>query len=584
MSDALAEALLGAVVRAGGSRQVVAATAVALWRAGRAVSAQAADEKEVLEEIEARIEMIKPVIGAKVRAAHDEVKVNLTGEDKAIRNVAERALFGEGVAALPKDGKEAKRRQRGRRRAGATLRAAASSSPGSDQDPEKLRDIQRAAQEVAALHKQLASTQEAVDEAIQQAFDEGIFDCASFVVRRLVFLRLGSVRSLVFLLRRACCPGRAKATLRETRSALDQRKEAEHQAAKLGDAGGSGGGADRQGQLQSALRESDTLVRSLRAELQSTAAENAGHVGRKGGDNSLVAAAGRPTENKAPTLGAWLGLACLFAAASTTGAERIRYAGQRATLDIQEVDDIRVERITRSERLSLRQRGLRFHEVKDKHFGDKFAEGLRKKAEAASLFEREATGRRLGDLSGDFAEDVPRQGARTSDIKANARSAKLATNASSSAGYPPLSFSPVQISAMACVQFDLDLTLISGGIFPGLIGVGLSGEVRQIPGTKCFGWNLELFLQISIGFEIGSLPFRISFVMISTLSVQEQPLDIARGELMWELPYGYDTSVCHTSDPFTLVERTLTEHLFVGPSSRPRSCPAAASRNVRRTP
>jgi hypothetical protein len=112
---------------------------------------------------------------------------------------------------------------------------------------------------------------------------------------------------------------------------------------------------------------------------------------------------------------------------------------------------------------------------------------------------------------------------------------------------------------MACVQFDLDLTLISGGVFPGLISVGLSGEVRQIPQTKCYGWNLELFLQISIGFEIGSLPFRISFVMISTLSVQEQPLDIARGELMWELPFGYDTSMCHTPDPFTLVERTLTE-------------------------
>ena len=36
-------------------------------------SAQEADEKEVLEEVEARTGMIKPVIAAKVRAAHDEV-------------------------------------------------------------------------------------------------------------------------------------------------------------------------------------------------------------------------------------------------------------------------------------------------------------------------------------------------------------------------------------------------------------------------------------------------------------------------------------------------------------------------------
>mmetsp|Transcript_28758 Transcript_28758/g.75279 ORF Transcript_28758/g.75279 Transcript_28758/m.75279 type:complete len:272 (+) Transcript_28758:55-870(+) len=134
MSDAMAEALLGAVVRAGGSRQVVAATAVALWRAGRAASAQEADEKEVLEEVDARIGMIKPVIAAKVRAAHDVEPLRLTGEDKAIRNVAEHALFGEGAEALPKDGKEAKRRQRGRHRAGAALRAAATSSQVSDEE------------------------------------------------------------------------------------------------------------------------------------------------------------------------------------------------------------------------------------------------------------------------------------------------------------------------------------------------------------------------------------------------------------------------------------------------------------------
>ncbi|CAK0827249.1 unnamed protein product [Prorocentrum cordatum] len=86
----------------------------------------------------ARIGMIKPAIAAKVRAAHDEESLRITGETKAVRNVAEHALFGEGAEALPKDGKEAKRRQRGRRRAGAALRASACSSPGSDEDSREL--------------------------------------------------------------------------------------------------------------------------------------------------------------------------------------------------------------------------------------------------------------------------------------------------------------------------------------------------------------------------------------------------------------------------------------------------------------
>ncbi|CAK0789510.1 unnamed protein product [Prorocentrum cordatum] len=91
-----------------------------------------------MEEVEAKIGMIKPVLAAKVRAAHDEGSLRITGETRAIRNVAEHALLGEGVEALPKDGKEAKRRQRGRRRAGAAPRASACSSQGSDEDSREL--------------------------------------------------------------------------------------------------------------------------------------------------------------------------------------------------------------------------------------------------------------------------------------------------------------------------------------------------------------------------------------------------------------------------------------------------------------
>ncbi|CAK0892257.1 unnamed protein product [Prorocentrum cordatum] len=117
MADATASALLSVVVRAGGSRQVVAATAVALWRAARAEAGNMQEEvKDVDAEVQARLEAIQPVLRAKVVAAHDESPPAIDGGVKALRNVAEHCLFGEGAEALPKDGKEAKRRQRGRRR------------------------------------------------------------------------------------------------------------------------------------------------------------------------------------------------------------------------------------------------------------------------------------------------------------------------------------------------------------------------------------------------------------------------------------------------------------------------------------
>ncbi|CAK0890305.1 unnamed protein product [Prorocentrum cordatum] len=116
MADATAAALLSVIVRAGASRQVVAATAVALWRAARADEPSTiAEEKDVDEEVQARVERITPVLRAKVVAAHAESKPNIDGEMKAQRNMAEHALFGEGADALPKNGKEAKRRQRTRR-------------------------------------------------------------------------------------------------------------------------------------------------------------------------------------------------------------------------------------------------------------------------------------------------------------------------------------------------------------------------------------------------------------------------------------------------------------------------------------
>ncbi|CAK0829457.1 unnamed protein product [Prorocentrum cordatum] len=122
---------------------------------------------------------------------------------------------------------------------------------------------------------------------------------------------------------------------------------------------------------------------------------------------------------------------------------------------------------------------------------------------------------------------------------------------------PPLKISPSQMTGYVCAQFDLDLTMLSGGVFPGMFSVGLLGDVHYIPSTQCWGWTNELYLQFSLGLDIGGVNFRISFVFIATLVVTEQPLNAARDQLSWELPYKLDTSVCHTKDPFTLIERTL---------------------------
>ncbi|CAK0874505.1 unnamed protein product [Prorocentrum cordatum] len=119
MADPMASALLEAVVRAGGSRQVVAAVAVGLWRAARAeVGGGPLEDKDIEAEVQARVQRIQPVLRAKVEAAAQGKMPCVDGGVLAMRNVAEHDMFGEGAEALPKTGLEAKRRQRhGRRRA-----------------------------------------------------------------------------------------------------------------------------------------------------------------------------------------------------------------------------------------------------------------------------------------------------------------------------------------------------------------------------------------------------------------------------------------------------------------------------------
>eukprot|EP00439_Symbiodinium_sp_Y106_P014280 s1550_g2.t1 len=99
-----------------------------------------------------------------------------------------------------------------------------------------------------------------------------------------------------------------------------------------------------------------------------------------------------------------------------------------------------------------------------------------------------------------------------------------------------------------CAQFDLDLFLLSGGIFPGLLGIGLLGDIHYQPATKCFGWTAELYLMLSIGFSVFGMDFRVAVVVIATLVVTERPLAAGSKDLVWA-----------EWNPFSLISSTSRE-------------------------
>ncbi|CAJ1337107.1 unnamed protein product, partial [Effrenium voratum] len=118
---------------------------------------------------------------------------------------------------------------------------------------------------------------------------------------------------------------------------------------------------------------------------------------------------------------------------------------------------------------------------------------------------------------------------------------------------------PTRIGGFLCAQFDLDLFVLSGGVFPGLIGIGLLGEIHYQQATSCYGWTAELYLMLSIGVTILGVDFRVALVVIATLVVTERPLAAGAKELVWELPPNFDINHCMSSSPFSLVTATTKQ-------------------------
>eukprot|EP00434_Breviolum_minutum_P003049 symbB.v1.2.002681.t1/scaffold120.1/size317809/14 len=247
-----------------------------------------------------------------------------------------------------------------------------------------------------------------------------------------------------------------------------------------------------------------------------------------------------------------------------------------ANLKIKQVKKAKVDRISKAEAIRLRQTGLRFHEVEHLHFSDDnsrngklwkdLKDAASQKPSATSEMETEGKGfpwRKKRERTGDD-EDEEEHKKRVKSLKkdeakdAETNSSELDTSLTE-ALMPQKSIKPTRLGGFLCAQFDLDLFALSGGTFPGMVGIGLLGDIHYQPSTRCFGWTAEIYLMLSIGVGLWGMDFRVALVVIATLVVTERPLSAGAKDLVWELPPGFDTAHCMQSNPFALVTATTRE-------------------------
>ena len=115
----MASRLLGAVVSAGGSRHVVAATAAAMWRLclepATSASADGFAVDEVTAEAAVRLQAVLPQLEAEIVAGAKGERVPAGGDLRAARNVGLHWRMGAGATAIAEGLVKAKQVQRGGR-------------------------------------------------------------------------------------------------------------------------------------------------------------------------------------------------------------------------------------------------------------------------------------------------------------------------------------------------------------------------------------------------------------------------------------------------------------------------------------
>ena len=100
VGDLVFKAFQGAA-KGGAARHSLAAMVAALVRSAAPCGMQLGeDELSVGPEVVARLAAIQPVLAAKVQAGAEGQKAQLTGQQRASRNVAEHCLLGEGAEVL----------------------------------------------------------------------------------------------------------------------------------------------------------------------------------------------------------------------------------------------------------------------------------------------------------------------------------------------------------------------------------------------------------------------------------------------------------------------------------------------------
>jgi len=251
----------------------------------------------------------------------------------------------------------------------------------------------------------------------------------------------------------------------------------------------------------------------------------------------------------------------VFSARTFQNAESEVEAGF-ARLRVNTVDKVRVEAISREESIRMRQSGLRFHEVEHHHFADRSSKNGKLwqdlKQAAKEQASRDFPWEEEPDPSSPPAARASGGRALRRQNAMDRKNTSIATDLQKVL-LPQQQIRPTRVAGYLCAQFDLDLFLLSGGIFPGLLGIGLLGDIHYQPATKCFGWTAELYLMLSIGFSVFGMDFRVAVVVIATLVVTERPLAAGSKDLVWELPEGFDTTHCHNKNPFSLISSTSRE-------------------------
>lgn len=152
----IAAQILEGATKAGATRHVAAAVAAPLL----CVCCNPVVLEDVTAEVQQRLAMVRPALEQLTAAGAAGEAASLSGSMRAFRNCAKHAALGQGVAALPRSGADAKRMQRGGRKQGEFKVGPAVGHEGKLQEVFGARDHEQPGQAQDALEAPFECKQE----------------------------------------------------------------------------------------------------------------------------------------------------------------------------------------------------------------------------------------------------------------------------------------------------------------------------------------------------------------------------------------------------------------------------------------